>query len=490
MSNIPRPQLAIQNVPSLCSASNQERDDDGVIDPALDGLLNIGAAETSTEDTDDASNLETGDCITSVRQLGTDDGAAEPDLDTGCLLDEPATTPSDEDLDGPVADELVLPPEPESATCHADADETNVAFGEDISNETLPALNWEEESIDDAPVENVSENISDSNDIAITWASQAWSEQKLRTAYVPRKCLIARRNILLAAGDAIDILSLDDLSAIDPSPPPWKARYACFLDGSCKTVLVVKSTGQIVIWNRETSELDPLACELFKPLDRVADIWIEPAGDKIWVRLETGQLLRGTRKLGSFDLVPLPGRCVAMGGNDEALFCLVSQSNVLTLLAVREDKFDIRSVQVELAGLAFERDTFLVTLSHVILIGARGHGLWLSTDSGASFRKVSGCRDVTAFTLGNFSGRIYAWAALFFELDDRAELVGIDLRTSRVQKLAEYYVMTDSVGPEDDPPERARIDCLLWDFARQRMLAAGCFGLACFAPSQSTNPAS
>ena len=111
---------------------------------------------------------------------------------------------------------------------------------------------------------------------------------------------------------------------------------------------------------------------------------------------------------------------------------------------------------------------FLITMDHIVIVGARDHGLWLSPDDGTTFRKIAGCRNVTACAIGMFSGRIHAWAALFFELDDRAEMVGIDCKTLRVQRLAEYRVVTDSSGPEDDPPERARIDCLMWDAPRQK----------------------
>ena len=465
----------------------RENDDDGVFDPELDGALNVGSEESKSGDSDEAKELETGESITPIRQWGTDDGSKETELDLGHLLDEPATTPHDENLDGPISDRF-LDLDPELELDDAAMDEGEGTFDDDAINENLPNLDWEEETRDEKSPGTLADVAVDFNDVAIPWASQPWSEQKLRTAFVARQCINARRNILIAVGDAIDFLSLEDFTTLDSNPPTGKARFASFLDSTCKSVLVLKATGKLVVWNRESASFEVDASLRFRDIDRVADVWIAPSGNQLWIRLDTGQLLGNAD--GSFKPVALPGRCVAMGGNDEALLCLVRQTDGLSLVAVYESSFKILSVASELSDLSEARSISLVTLGQVVLVIARGYGLWLSTDGGVTFRKAPGCRDVTACTLGNFSGRIYAWASLFYELEDRAELVGIDLRASRVHKLAEYRVMSDSMGPEDDPPERARIDCLLWDSTRQRILAAGCFGLACFVPPQSTNPTS
>ena len=75
-----------------------------------------------------------------------------------------------------------------------------------------------------------------------------------------------------------------------------------------------------------------------------------------------------------------------------------------------------------------------------------------------------------------------AFVGLFSELDDRADIVLLDLLTKRASRVAELNVLTDDSGPADDPPERARIDTMLWDPNLARLWVAGCFGLTCFSP--------
>ncbi len=272
---------------------------------------------------------------------------------------------------------------------------------------------------------------------------------------------------------------------------PGKSRTATFLDEDAKLVIVVTVTGQVIVWNRDKGRIEPDETARFNQLDRAMDIWHEPVGrGPIWIRLATGELMRRRRNQNDFEQVSAAGRCVAMGGCGSMVRGLLNQSQRLSLLTVDANSTTSLVLPRDLDELTRAKAPFLVTMGHVVAVGARDHGLWLSADDGTAFRKIAGCRDVTACGLGLFSGRVYAWAALFFELHDRAEMVGIDCKTLRVQKLAEYHVVTDSSGPEDDPPERARIDCLMWDAPRQRILAAGCFGLTCFVPPHSSHPTS
>jgi hypothetical protein len=58
----------------------------------------------------------------------------------------------------------------------------------------------------------------------------------------------------------------------------------------------------------------------------------------------------------------------------------------------------------------------------------------------------------------------------------------IDLSTGRATRIAELSIHSDYTGREDDPPELARIDALVWDGNNGQLWAAGAFGLARFTP--------
>ena len=245
---------------------------------------------------------------------------------------------------------------------------------------------------------------------------------------------------------------------------------------------MVTVTGQVKVWDRNTGALDLDESSKYRTVDRAMDIWKEPGGRAIWLRLATGEVIFRRSHFTDIERVPETGRCVAMDGNDKSLVCLLNQSHRLSLMTIDSTESKTNLLPREVWALSHAENIFLATLGPVVALGSRGHGLWLSSDSGTTIRKVAGCRNVTACAIGLYAGRIHAWAALFFELEDRSELVGLDCRALRIHKLAEYKVVSDSSGPEDDPPERARIDDLLWDPTRQRILAAGCFGLTCFVP--------
>ena len=473
---------------NLQPTPDNDTDDVGITDPGLDRSLNLTEEENGLDGTEESSDLDTGNAIAAIRNLGRDDVETELELDTGSLIDELALTQEDDDLDGPLTDsEFAL--EHDDAIDLSESDEAD-GIASNYTLDDLPELNSIQELLDDSEPEAPPALLDDASDIDIGWAALPWSELKLRSTFVACRTLNARRNVLIAAGDAIDFLSLDDFAPVDANLPLTRALYANFLENTCRSVLIAKATGQIVVWNREKADFDYEESKPFARIDHVVQVWSEPTDARIWIRVAAGQLLRTTDSGRDFETVAIPGRCVAMSANDQVMLCLVSQAQKLSLLSIARNGQMAQKTPTELSSLALARNITMIALEETLVLGARGYGLWLSSDGGGTFRKAAGCRTVTAFAIGHYLGRDYAWAALFYELEDRTEIVAIDLKSSRVQKLAEYRVMTDSEGPEDDPPERARIDYLLWDSSRHRIIAAGCFGLACFVPPQTVHASS
>jgi hypothetical protein len=464
--------------------STQDADDVGVLDSNLDDSLKIGTEDDIAGGDEAAQDLEIGEFIQPVRNLGADTGEADKELDIGSWIQEAEYASGTDNLDGPVMDSPLLEVAPElSSPMNEELEDDAENPDEKLESDELPALDFESELLDDASIDIPEAPAADPNDLAISWSAQPWSEYCLTSAFVPRVSLVCQRNVMVAVGDATDALSLDELAAIDAVELPGKSRAATFLDEDARRVIIVTVTGKLIVWHREEGRIEQDTTRRLSQLDQVMEIWHEPTGQgPVWLRLASGELMRGGLDLCDFEQVPALGRCVAIGGSGPILRGMFKQSQRLSLLAVEGDDVRTSLLPRELEVLAQPSSILLVTLGQVVIVGARDYGLWMSTDDGTTFRKVAGCRNVTACQIGSHCGRIQAWAALFYELDDRAELVTIDCKNLRVQKLAEYRVVTDSSGPEDDPPERARIDCLIWDAPRQRILAAGCFGLTCFMP--------
>ncbi len=464
--------------------STQDVDDVGVTDASLDDSLKVGTEERIVGGDEEAQDLEIGEFIQPIRNLGADNGESDNELDIGSWVQEAEYALGADNLDGPVMDSPFLDMMPDlPSQLDEELDDEAAQPYERIESGELPALDYQSELMDDASIEVPETPITDANDLVIAWSAQPWSEYSLSTAFTPRVSLALHQNVVIVSGDATDALSLDELTTTNDVELPSKSRAAIFLDQDAKRVVIVTVTGKLMVWDRESGQIDQDATRRLGPLDQVMGIWHEPTGQgPVWLRLASGELMRGGADLCDFEPIPATGRCVALGGCGSIVRGLFKQSQRLTLLTVDGDNIRTAQLPRTLDVLAQPSSIFLVTLAQIVIVGARDYGLWLSTDDGTTFRKIAGCRNVTACQIGSNAGRIQAWAALFYELDDRAELVTIDCKNLRVQKLVEHRVVTDTSGPEDDPPERARIDCLIWDAPRQRILAAGCFGLTCFMP--------
>ncbi len=466
----------------LGSTTDGAGDADGANDPTLDASLITTPDDEEIEGEGDSTELDIGQFIQPVRNLGADSDEADLELDAGLWLSEPAETAAEDDLDGPLAEPAFPAVSPESTLCDKENDDDSDSIDEELQNNEFPALDLETETEDDALDDSGKDLPADANDLQLVWSAQPWCEQGLPTVFVPRVSLHAQHDCVVVSGDATDTLSLDDFSIMDSFTAPVKSRCAAFLDDEARQLLVVTVTGQVRVWDRASGQHNSVETQRFRQIDRAMDAWRNPSTGTVWLRLATGELSRVRSDCTEVERIPIIGRCTAIGGTDNAIACLLNQSCRLSLMTVDESGSKTLLLPLNVSDLAQADSVFLVALDNIIAVGARGHGLWLSLDSGTTFRKVPGCRNVTTCTVGQYSGKFIAWAALFFELEDRSELVGIDCSALRIHKLAEYRVVSDSSGPEDDPPERARIDALLWDSARRRILAAGCFGLTCFVP--------
>ena len=444
------------------------------------------------EDLEDlpSTQLEIGELIHPMGYLDGESRDTEEELDTGAWSSEMDSSDDNDDSEGPPFDSTDCLVTLEHMDLNDDSTGEIQAPDGVLSGELLPQLDRNdeggEESVDDSA--SLCAGLDDSR---FCWSPQPWCEHRLSTVFVPRNNLIGHGNWLLATGDSTDVVSMDELISIDEAPLLSATRSAAFLDANAERVLVVTMTGQLLVWNRNLHRIESPNSADAAAVDRAVLVCRSMSlRSETWVLLATGELFCRNSESELFERRRSNGRYLSILATDTGFCALTKGSdNVALVLTVGQGETSIQ-LPPNAGALALAKEPILALTKNFILVGARDVGAWLSTDNGASFHEIPGCHCVTAGTIGAYAGRTYAWISLFFELDDRTELIGIDCKTRRALKLASYSVVTDCDGPEDDPPERARIDSLFWDSVRQRLWAAGCSGLTCFVPPQSAQPSS
>ena len=145
MSNAATTSVTLQPSPIRRHGSNQDADADGAIDPTLDNSLIAIPEDGAAGDDEESADLEIGQFIPPVRNLGADSGEADPELDTGTCLAEPAEAPPEDDLDGPVAETEFMATLPETTICDEEPDDEAGLIDESFESGKFPTLDLESE---------------------------------------------------------------------------------------------------------------------------------------------------------------------------------------------------------------------------------------------------------------------------------------------------------------------------------------------------------
>jgi hypothetical protein len=434
----------------------------------------------------DAMELEVGEQVFPLGQSDEPDEASEMDL--GDWGPELKHVVGDGDEEGPI-DSLDLElfglectdveeDSPVDEPSHTDAS---------LIESQLPQSESVDEAADVAMDDRDPSYGSGFRDAEIHWSLQPWCEHRMAQAFAPRVELAARGNLVLASGDSTDVLELETFRTVAELPIAGRTSSAVLLDDQADRAFVTTVTGQLLLWDRRANSVRVQREDNGRQLDRVAKICEGASGSgEVWALSSNGKLFHRAAETDEFRQYKSGDDFLCIAPAEAGLLALTRDRHLVSLPGCSNRA---RLPDLDNADALAKRAT-IATSRALVLVGAREFGAWLSTDAGQSFCELQGCHNMTACTFGTYAGRSYLWLALFCELDDRTELISVDCRTKRVCKLANFTVVTDCAGPEDDPPERARIDCLHWDCVRQRLWAAGCFGITCFEPPQSTQPPS
>jgi hypothetical protein len=328
------------------------------------------------------------------------------------------------------------------------------------------------------------------SDAEFFWSPQPWCEHRLARAFVPHVGLAGVGNFILATGDSTEVLTADGLDVLETAPTSDTTSTAVALDDSATRSLLTTATGQLLLWDRHRHSVHFQMTGVLKNVDRTTCICQGSTGTHgVWL-LGDGSIFFRDPGLDSFRRVQTSNDFLWIASTDTGVLGLTRDYHLMSMSAQSDACTDRIRLPCLTNGSALAKSPILAAARDAILVGAREYGAWLSTDGGRYFQEIAGCRNLTAATFGVCSGRVCLWLALFYELEDRTDLVVVDCKSRRVSKLAKFSVFSDCPGPDDDPPERARVDSLHWDCARQRLWAAGCFGVTCFEPPQSMQPPS
>ncbi|MEB2311498.1 MAG: sialidase family protein [Sorangiineae bacterium] len=115
---------------------------------------------------------------------------------------------------------------------------------------------------------------------------------------------------------------------------------------------------------------------------------------------------------------------------------------------------------------------------HVIALAAPNVGLAISADHGATFTRLPGTTGVTALTIGERSGKLEVFAAVLAELAGATHILSVDPLTATAQIVAAL----EGEAGDEAALEQVRVDALLWDAARARLVAGGGAGLCAWQP--------
>ncbi|MGE5785331.1 MAG: hypothetical protein ACM3ZE_12105 [Myxococcales bacterium] len=484
----PEPSAPQRETPVDSEPGDSEPDEDeGLSDP----FLQDGLPEPS--DPDDPDEMGTAAIFVPEEPLldprdlsSSDEDRLGPDQAEGFSFRDGEGASDDDDEQGP-------PGEMKWQTLDAseDPEQDDAADGplESLVSqlEQFQPLKSEDDS-DDIPFSaGMSELLVDDADIP--WSHQRWTEMVLPATYSALQGLALVGGILCITGEQTQLLSARDLGSVEECPLHAKLRRAFYLDADARRLLLLTTTGQLLLWQRNLSAGDQLQRLRLSSEGVVSLVWqLAPGVPQLLFKLETGQLLAWNDDQG----LPVPvsshaGRLQmrALSELGEPRVSLWQGSSELLLKA--EIGPDIREMALtpSMTQAALSARPLLSGFVEYAIFAARDHGLFIHRPSQSNFERVPGCRQVTAIAAGLVHERPTAFVGLFSELDDRAEIVTVDLESGRACRVIELTIHSDNDGPADDPPERARIDALLWDPLQSRLWAAGCFGLACFHPPES-----
>ncbi len=393
---------------------------------------------------------------------------AASDLDIGSqLLDalpesaldgelEPPPTPQEGDLDAHLDEPL-----------ESDEPSSDVELGDD-GLEDLPQLLNEEGDGDAGPeIERAFLPSAPEGDLAegpvyeADWLLLGTAATALAAA---RGGVLAAAEHLMRFGDERQSLAL-----------PAGARATSIAELTSGNVLLTTPRGLI--------ELTPGgAASLLEPpeLARAAgaelvELWATRGEPGLWARLSSGALLR--QRGSAWERHETFGHVRSLTGRDSDVTLLVlGDRPALQLSRDAGSSFHERPLPEPARTVALGQAPACVARGSVIAVFDAERGLAVSSDSGASFRMVTGAVNVTAVAIGDDAEAGRVFAALYREGRDASVLIAVDAERAQAERLEAERIAELSGAADEDTEETGRTQALL--FIDGQLWAAGGYGLA------------
>jgi hypothetical protein len=469
--------------PESARSAPADDEDTGTLDPFLDELIITDESDDQTTDEGPISGIPIGLLTDPMDLESVDEGKLGPDLAEVFNFQDATSPQGDDEEQGPSGPFPWYVVEASAETDSDDRDEGPIE-NQPSPLEPLQPLKAGEDR-DEGPISNRRPAL-EIDDIDLPWSKERWAESSSQSAFSARQCLALVGTLLCVGGDATHLVGARQFDAIEDAALQAKTRRVICLDVEARRLLLLTTAGQLVLWRRNDVGIGRMWKVPVPRGEIVSMVWqLAPGVPNLLMRLENGRLFSWNDE--SETLVPVAQRddkvrLRALSEIGEPRVTLWQGYNHCYLgIEVANDRRRL-ALTPSMERAVADRSPILAGYVDYVLLGVRGHGLFVRGQGDAEFSVIPGCRRLTAFAVGHMLGRPTAFVGLFSELEDRTEIVTVDLSTGRASRVAELCILTDDAGPEDDPPERARVDALLWDPSNLRLWAAGCFGLTCFGP--------
>ncbi len=187
-----------------------------------------------------------------------------------------------------------------------------------------------------------------------------------------------------------------------------------------------------------------------------------------------------------FEHVVVDGKLLAVARESATL--LVARGRERSLLFLDGDPSAQSPRLASARRVAITSDTaLLATSGQAIAVAEPGRALLVSSDSGASFRRVAGSASATAIAGADLAGSPRFFAALYRETSDQSEILLIDPLLAEAVVIARLDASSER-SPADaiDRGEWAKVSCLNYHAASGRLWATGGFGVLSFSANELT----
>ncbi|MET0790621.1 MAG: hypothetical protein ABW061_03810 [Polyangiaceae bacterium] len=203
----------------------------------------------------------------------------------------------------------------------------------------------------------------------------------------------------------------------------------------------------------------------------------------LWAR--TGGVVEVLDSGDRFERLELDGKVLAVARESATLLIARGRERVLVSLDRTPSSPQTPLTAGSARVVALSDAPLLATSGDAVALAEHGRALLVSSDRGATFRRVAGSASTTAIAGAELAGSARFFAALYRETSDQSEILLIDPVLGEAAIIARLDASSER-SPADaiDRGEWAKVSRLSYHAASGRLWAAGGFGVLSFGPTE------